>query len=103
MTTKKKGATIMSKMSQLHAELSEQAYELGFESLEEAQNAGYGVDYENYKLIAPQEACHRSFLKEKEELLIDLGRLCENLKERGFDAMAETAKKAVDFIKQGEL
>ena len=41
----------MSKMSQLHAELSEQAYELGFESLGEAEQAGYGVDWEHAKLI----------------------------------------------------
>lgn len=41
----------MSKMSQLHAELSEQAYELGFESIGEAEQAGYCVDWENHKLI----------------------------------------------------
>lgn len=93
----------MSKMSQLHAELSEQAYELGFESIEAAEQAGYGIDYENYKLVEPQEECHLSWLKERDEILVDLGRLHENLKERGYDAMADTAKKAMDFIKEGEL
>ena len=35
----------MSKMSQLHAELSQQAYELGFESIEQAEAHGYVVKY----------------------------------------------------------
>lgn len=35
----------MSKMSQLHAELSEQAYELGYESLEQAQANGVEIQY----------------------------------------------------------
>ena len=34
----------MSKMSQLHAELTEQAAELGFESFEQAEANGYYVD-----------------------------------------------------------
>ena len=35
----------MSKMSQLHAELSEQAYELGYESLEQAEANGVKIQY----------------------------------------------------------
>lgn len=49
----------MSKMSQLHAELSEQAYELGFESLGEAEQAGYGVDWEKHKILSPEEVLER--------------------------------------------
>lgn len=37
----------MSKMSQLHAELSEQASELGFESIEQAEANGYEVKFED--------------------------------------------------------
>lgn len=44
-----------SKMSQLHAELTEQAHELGFESIGEAEQAGYGVDWENTKLIKVEQ------------------------------------------------
>ena len=62
----------MSKMSQLHAELSEQAYELGYESLGEADQAGCGVDWENARLIPPQEMAHREWLKEKEQVLAEL-------------------------------
>lgn len=36
----------MSKMSQIHAELTEKAAELGFESLEEAEDNGYEVLYD---------------------------------------------------------
>lgn len=35
----------MSKISQLHAELTEQASELGFESIEEAEAHGYTIKY----------------------------------------------------------
>ena len=40
----------MSKMSELHAELEEQATELGYENLEDASK-DYRVDYINKKLI----------------------------------------------------
>ena len=69
----------MSKMSQLHAELSEQAYDLGFESIGEAEQAGYGVDWQNAKLIGPQELAHQAWQTEKQELLKELNRLQEAL------------------------
>ena len=37
-------------MSELHAEASVSAYELGFNSLEEALDNGYNVDYKTGKL-----------------------------------------------------
>lgn len=40
----------MSKMSQLHAELSVQASELGYPSLEDAFEDGYRVNYKMNKL-----------------------------------------------------
>lgn len=65
----------MSKMSQLHAELSEQAAELGFESIGEAEQAGYGVDWENAKLIDPEEAAHKATIQERDEIIADLKKL----------------------------
>lgn len=65
----------MSKMSQLHAELSEQAAELGYESLGEAEQMGCEVDWENQKLIPPEEAAHNSILRERDEIIADLKRL----------------------------
>ena len=67
----------MSKMSQLHAELSEQAADLGFENIGEAEQAGYGVDWEKGRLMSPEEAAHEAWLREKHETL----HLLESVKE----------------------
>lgn len=99
----------MSKMSQLHAELSEQAASFGYESLGEAEQMGCEVDWENQKLIPPEEAAHNALLKEKEKLI-------ETLTARRGDAAdlamgtgthigewAQTAldvDKAIEFIKE---
>ena len=99
----------MSKMSQIHAELCEQAYELGFESIEQAEANGYHIDYngDSWKLkldvAKAQEQAHKAWLKEKTEVLEDLGRLHEGLIERGYDALAEIAGHAMDCIEKGEL
>lgn len=93
----------MSKMSQLHAELSEQAYELGFESIEEAQEHGYICDLDNGKLVDGRELSHQAWLEEKTEVLEDLGRLYEGLIERGYDALADIAEHAIKFIEKGEM
>lgn len=66
----------MSKMSQLHAELSEQAIDMGYSSLEYATDvAGCEVDYEKGKLIPPEEAAHNSILQERDEIIADLKKL----------------------------
>ena len=102
----------MSKMSQLHAELTEQAYELGFNSLEEALANGYEVDYDNYKLVKhklgwsetveylakEQEKAHEAWLKEKEVMLGDLRNL---LIHKAFDF--DIIKRAIEFIEKGEV
>lgn len=94
----------MSKMSQLHAELSEQAYELGFESLGEAEQAGYGVDWENHKLIKvedEQDKAHEAWLKEREEVVTDLERLITAY--AGAEAVTKPVRKAINFIMKGEM
>lgn len=96
----------MSKLSQLHAELSEQAYELGFESIGEAEQAGYGVDWENAKLIRmedQQEQAHQAWLKERDEVLEDQKQLHDRLMELGYDALAESVYRAINFIRKGEM
>ena len=68
----------MSKMSQLHAELTEQAYELGFESIEDAENNGYEVicDGEGFGRLVKSEdeldQSHEAWLKERDEVLNEL-------------------------------
>lgn len=62
-------------MSQLHAELTEQAANLGYESIGEAEQMGCEVDWENQKLIPPEEAAHNSILQERDEIIADLKKL----------------------------
>ena len=86
----------MSKMSQLHAELSEQASELGYESLGEAEQAGCEVDWENVKLIPPEEAAHRALLHERNRIIVGLSAV------KAFgklsDTNAEEIDRAIEFI-----
>lgn len=88
----------MSRMSQLHAELTEQAYELGFESIGEAEQAGYGVDWEKHKLLDPQDLAHRAWLKERDDVLDDLRHLKNIYKEVKPDE--DIIERAISFIKE---
>ena len=96
----------MSKMSQLHAELSEQAYELGFENLEQAFDNGYEVisDGDFAHLVRSedeQESAHKDYEKRKEEILDKLRDLREAY--RGVENTEDVLSKAIDFIKEGEV
>lgn len=55
----------MSRMSQLYAELTEQAAQLGFHSVEEAEINGYKVDYEKQELVPDVDQAYSD--KEEEE------------------------------------
>lgn len=93
----------MSKMSQLHAELSEQANELGYETLEEAQADGYTINYVEGKLVKyeccdlakEQEKAHEAWLKEQQIVLGDLMNL---LIHKAFDF--DIIERAYKFIKE---
>lgn len=96
-------------MSQLHAELSEQASELGYESLGEAEQMGCEVDWENHKLIPPEEAAHNALLKEREKLIETLIARRDDAADLAMgtgthtDEWAQTAldlDKAIEFIKE---
>lgn len=84
----------MSKMSQLHAELSEQAADLGYESLGEAEQMGCEVDWENRKLIPPEEAAHNSILRERDEIIEDLKKLVTRSE---YDRRTKT--RAIEFLR----
>ena len=96
----------MSKISQLHAELMEQASALGFESISEAEQAGYGVDWKNAKLIRvedQQEQAHQAWLKERDSLLNKLYICASACEKDGLGARAQAVYEAIDFIKRGEV
>lgn len=83
----------MSKMSQMHAELTQEAYENGFETLEE-----YLADQERTK-------AHEAWLKEREEVIRELKL---TLTEMGSDKNDTTVyynriARALKFIEEGEM
>lgn len=92
----------MSKMSQLHAELSEQAYKLGFESLDQAIESGeYEViGTENWaELVSTkdeQEKAHEAWLKEREDAIRRLELTLENV---DVDDV-ENIENAIEFLKE---
>lgn len=95
----------MSKMSQLHAELSEQANELGFLTFEQALAFGYDVDYETVRLkpVDGREQAHKDYLKRKEEVLADLETLKQDYISYGEQDEIDALTRAINLIKQGEI
>lgn len=93
----------MSKMSQLHAELTEQASELGFQSIEEAEANGYGIDYDKGKLVDGRDIAHEEWLKERDRVIKKLETCAKALEQDGFGFRAEAVEEAIEFIKKGEI
>lgn len=93
----------MSKLSQLHAELSEQAAELGFQSVEEAQAHGYEVDYLEETLVEPQTMAHRAWLAERRSVLADLYALKSHFEKYHETQYVDIVSKTIKFIEQGEM
>lgn len=57
----------MSRMSQLYAELTEQAAQLGFHSIEEAEINGFKVDYEKQELVPDEEQAYKDLEKTEKQ------------------------------------
>ena len=89
----------MSKMSQLHAELTQEAYENGFDTLDE------------YLADKAQAEAHEAWLKEKEEVIAGLESLLNLWTDEYTNyelayvlgKSQETIGKAIEFIKKGEI
>lgn len=84
-------------MSQIAAELDQKAAELGFESLQQALDAGCEVEYGpagQSELVEPLVAAHRAWEAEKEKVLEGLDYLL-----RGYPYSIEDAEKIADAIK----
>ena len=54
-------------MSQLYAELTEQAAQLGFHSVEEAEINGFKVDYEKQELVPDEEQAYEDLEKTEKQ------------------------------------
>lgn len=100
----------MSKMSELYRELSEQAVEMGYSSLEYATDiAGCEIDYVKGKLLSPEEAAHNALLKEREKLIETLTARRDDAADLAMGTGTHTDEwalvaldidKAIEFIKQ---
>lgn len=92
----------MSKMSELHMELSEQASELGFESIEEAEAHGYTVKYSGDEaFLVPDidkihKKIHEAWVKERDEVLNGLKSIV--LTDTREDRVS--IERAINFIKE---
>lgn len=98
----------MSKMSQLHAELTEQAYELGFASLEEALAKGYEVMIDGnfarlVKTKDEQEEAHEAWLERRNQIIKNLTTIKNKLDADGYDIRADWVEEAINFINEGEI
>lgn len=103
----------MSKISQLHAELTEQAYDLGYKSLEDALDHGYIAEYEGGKLVPTEEImkqAHEAWLAQKsavlaaqQQMLLDIQELKETLSPTDYAMWVYTIKRTIEFIKKGEV
>lgn len=95
----------MSKMSEIAMELDDQAFELGFESREEALEKGYTIDYskDGWRLVPDINKAHGEWLKEKESVLADLEELRSGFVEGGYQDEINALNRAIEFIKKGEV
>ena len=99
----------MSKMSELHRELSEQAYDMGYQSLGEAEQMGCEVDWENQRLIPPEEAAHNAQSSERDKIVEELIILRDDAADLAMGTGTHTdewskvallADKVADYIKK---
>jgi len=105
----------MSKTSQLHATLTEQAASLGFRSIEEAEANSYIVDYDNEKLVKLDEEklAHEAWLKEKNIIVSELEMLIndtpyqvykdtydQGYKQGHIDGVRHMRNSIVEFVEQ---
>lgn len=92
-------------MSQLHAELEEQASKLGFESIEQAEACGYMVVYlENGAELLPRDPleemneAHKAWLEERDGVLADLRLLLDEAIPLGDQDTIKAMERAIDFV-----
>lgn len=93
----------MSKMSQLHADLTEQAADLGFGSIEEAEANGYTVNYQEGKLMEyncravakEQEQAHIAWEAQRQSLITKL-----TLLEDGLEKLDIISKEKLDILEE---
>ncbi len=93
----------MGNISNIHLELTEQANELGFESIEEAEANGYKVDYtgEGWVLRPDVNKAYEERRREWEkERNIIIGKLEMLINDTQYKVYEDTLSEAIKFIKE---
>ena len=99
-------------MSQLHAELEQQAYEKGYESLDEAFNDGATIigetlvtkdDLQSKKSVDERQQAHDAWLKERDEVIKGLQSTWFHLNNLGEKEDADNVSRAMKLIEEGEM
>lgn len=93
----------MSKMSELHRELTECAYDLGYESLEDAQVNGYDIDYDNHTLVDVRDKIHQEYLEKKASVLPKLKELQHNLIEAKEPQWSAVVSDTIQLLEKGDI
>lgn len=96
----------MSKMSQLNLAVTEEAYDMGYISLEAALADGWEIDYERgklYKGVNALELAHKEWLAEKKSVLQDLMDLREQMNQQEMSEWAAIISNTISFIHKGEV
>lgn len=95
----------MSKIGNYYIELTEQANELGFETVEEAFAAGYEVVHGELQLKEDEQTkAHEAWLKRKEVVVGDLRNLLLGMHNAGKSDTTDydIVSNALTFILEGE-
>lgn len=104
----------MSKIGRVNLELTEQANELGYDTVQEAIADGWEANEvaatltctDTYKEL---EQAHETWLKEKEKLLKNLDKVAEYFEAMGYPndyiptQHGKVIRNAIDFIDRGEV
>lgn len=98
----------MSKLSQIQLDLSEQANELGFEDIEEAEAHGYTVKYSGDEaFLVPDidkayEEIRKEWKKEKQKVIRKLQLAKSTMRANNYFECADRVAEAIKFIKEIE-
>lgn len=95
----------MSKLSQIQLDLTEQANELGFEDIEEAEVNGYEITYngKGWKLTPDAnkayEERYKEWNKEKQKVIRKLQLAKSTMRANNYFECADRVAEAIKFIK----
>lgn len=94
----------MSRIGNYALDIQEQANELGYSTIQEAIDDGCAVvdnaliKVDSRDVLDEMREAHKAWLRKKEEVLLGLGLLADNLPDGG--SAQQAVKHAIEFIKE---